>query len=383
MKETGIIMSGNHPRLILDELKTMTRRVVTNTDIVYGLTDDRIYGILILNDTKEDACGRHNFIEWNPIEVNPCLTKRRLYGGVGWADLLTNKIQGLWEEDIRGLVSVKRTQQRQGLPDYFYVSPESQGDQECSQVDLYGISWVTAIPKFTDSPLGRRPNKQPARESSMGNSGRELDGQEGTRPRDGRGEALGIQTDQLRETSVEVGNPEGVVQPTPRRKNTWDVPGFHIRYSPFQGGMRLWVRGTWAAEKRLDRLSGSELGNAADCPLWFKTGEDDLSLAFLERGRWRSSRFMPRWASRITLEITEVRVERLNSITRNDAIAEGVLPMGGLMDNEPWCASISDQEPVKHPEVAFARLWDSLNAKRGYGWEVNPWVWVISFQVVE
>jgi len=99
--------------------------------------------------------------------------------------------------------------------------------------------------------------------------------------------------------------------------------------------------------------------------------------------QWRPSIHMPRWASRITLEITEVRVERVQEISRNDAISEGVLFMGGLIDSEPWCASVDDQEPMKYPQAAFGRLWDSYNAKRGYGWVTNPWVWVISFKVVK
>jgi hypothetical protein len=70
---------------------------------------------------------------------------------------------------------------------------------------------------------------------------------------------------------------------------------------------------------------------------------------------------MPRWASRITLRVTRVGVERLQSISEEDARAEGVEPYGHI----------------------FERLWDSINAKRGYGWDVNPWVWVVSFEVME
>jgi hypothetical protein len=83
----------------------------------------------------------------------------------------------------------------------------------------------------------------------------------------------------------------------------------------------------------------------------------------------RSSIFMPRWASRLTLEITAVRVERLKDITIEDAQAEGVTPLGVEGDGRRWRAS-------------FRELWDSLNAKRGYGWDKNPWAWVISFKRV-
>ena len=77
---------------------------------------------------------------------------------------------------------------------------------------------------------------------------------------------------------------------------------------------------------------------------------------------------MPRHASRITLEITAVRVERLKDITVTDAQAEGVTPLGVKGDGRRWRA-------------AFRELWDSINAKRkALGWDANPWVWVISFR---
>ena len=138
-----------------------------------------------------------------------------------------------------------------------------------------------------------------------------------------------------------------------------------------QVGDRLWVRETWAAEKRLDHLNGTQLGEAGYVALWFKATE--IPIVSLVRGRWRSSRFMPRWASRITLEITDIRVERLQEISREDIRAEGI----GLPPSPRFT-------PTKFSELhqEFAALWDSLNAKRGYGWEVNPWVWVISFKLV-
>ncbi|MCP4902985.1 MAG: hypothetical protein GY906_38975 [bacterium] len=95
--------------------------------------------------------------------------------------------------------------------------------------------------------------------------------------------------------------------------------------------------------------------------------------------RWRPSIHMPRWASRITLEITDVRVERVQEISENDAVAEGIQKRGRYWDGGP--------HPVKGgpkcfplPRAAFKDLWDSINAKRGYGWHTNPWVWVIEFR---
>jgi hypothetical protein len=78
---------------------------------------------------------------------------------------------------------------------------------------------------------------------------------------------------------------------------------------------------------------------------------------------------MPRWASRITLEITSIRVERVQDISEQDAIAEGINP-----EEHPF-----DAPPI----MQFALLWDSINAKRGYSWGSNPSVWVVEFKNLE
>jgi hypothetical protein len=110
-------------------------------------------------------------------------------------------------------------------------------------------------------------------------------------------------------------------------------------------GDRLWVRETFAIDEKIG--------------LMYKAG---LPYGFSERfsSSWKPSIFMPRKFSRITLEITNQRIERLNALKDEDAKAEGF-------------NSVEE----------FMELWDKLNAKRGYGWDVNPWVWVISFKRIE
>lgn len=128
-------------------------------------------------------------------------------------------------------------------------------------------------------------------------------------------------------------------------------------------GDRLWVREAWAAEESADDFAPCDLGPGAE-RIWHRADEIQES----GNGRWRSSIHMPRWASRILLEITDVRVERVQEISVNDACAEGSPwdERGFRSEHRPW----------------FIDAWNSINAKRGYSWESNPWVWVIEFKVL-
>jgi hypothetical protein len=87
---------------------------------------------------------------------------------------------------------------------------------------------------------------------------------------------------------------------------------------------------------------------------------------------WRPSIFMPRWASRINLEIVNIRVEQVRDISKADAYAEGIRP-----DEIYYGYAIGD------PVISYAELWDKINAKRaGCAWIINPWVWVIEFKKI-
>jgi len=121
-------------------------------------------------------------------------------------------------------------------------------------------------------------------------------------------------------------------------------------------GDRMWVREAWA-RYNIDQDSHDMAYRAT-------TPED-----WPEEGRWRPSIHMPRWASRITLEITGVRVERLASVSDDDAGKEGYpadpAPYGGSMDKWLW----------------FRQLWDSIYPDQSF--KHNPWVWVIDFRRIE
>ena len=138
---------------------------------------------------------------------------------------------------------------------------------------------------------------------------------------------------------------------------------------------RLWVREAhrWIGRRDGDRWSGW-IEYRADGALKRVTDPHALRpiRQLLKPGgasEWRPSIYMPRWASRITLEVTEVRPERLQDISEEDALAEGVRG-----DEGP-----SDQQ---HAVDYFATLWDSINATRA-PWESNPWVWVVSFRGID
>ncbi|MEH3539426.1 hypothetical protein POV95_01750 [Klebsiella variicola] len=96
--------------------------------------------------------------------------------------------------------------------------------------------------------------------------------------------------------------------------------------------------------------------------------------------KWTPSLHMPRWASRILLEITDVRVERLNAISEEDAAAEGVPPAGSLLPDYPG-TFLTPKGDFATAKVAFQRLWESIYGAEN--WLANPWVWVIEFKRVE
>lgn len=136
--------------------------------------------------------------------------------------------------------------------------------------------------------------------------------------------------------------------------------GFPCPYG--KPGDRLWVRETWRPCK-VPQHGDSQCVEyrATD---YCKAGH----LTTLNRTGWKPSIFMPRWASRLTLEITEVRVERLARISEADCLAEGI----NLEEADRTYASAV---------AAFAGLWDSINGRGNF--YNNPWVWVISFRKVE
>ncbi len=159
-------------------------------------------------------------------------------------------------------------------------------------------------------------------------------------------------------------------------------------YCPYgQVGSKLWIRETIAEwQGTIESVKNGDLDEAAALDyIVYKAGAKDWAGILKDKSYghpWnvRPSIHMPRWASRITLEIKELRVERLQDITEEDAKAEGIessklgTDYWNFFDGKGWWNSAI---------TAFSYLWDSLNAKRGQGWEKNPWIWCISFRRVD
>lgn len=138
-----------------------------------------------------------------------------------------------------------------------------------------------------------------------------------------------------------------------------------LRYMP---GDRLWVRES-GLENRKTRLfihdaTPGRWWTPNDGGRYGASYSDAISRQSLLRDhRVRPSIHMPRWASRLTLTVTDVRVQRLQEITPCDCLEEGILPQKSKARED------------------FQDLWDSINAARGFGWDANPWVAAVSFTV--
>lgn len=146
-------------------------------------------------------------------------------------------------------------------------------------------------------------------------------------------------------------------------------------------GDKLWVRETWATSVACDDRPPSDMekpGRGYGWPVWYaadgvvNTRRADPvpqgGIKFTTMGKCRPSIFMPRWASRITLEISDIRVERLQTISDDDCIAEGC--MGDEVDG-------ADQ-PL--PIMCYKSIWEGINGQNS--WVENPWVWVILFRKI-
>jgi len=158
--------------------------------------------------------------------------------------------------------------------------------------------------------------------------------------------------------------------PVPEHAAIWNQTSGKIIVCPYGSrGDRLWVKETHAliwpgGDGPPDDVRDHAIEYRADTDGVCRPGEWPLG----EPGspKWKPSIFMPRWASRITLDVTEVRVERLHAITEADARAEGCTGMPHFVDVTP--------------REEFEQLWRGINGEES--WDENPWVWVVAFGMV-
>lgn len=154
--------------------------------------------------------------------------------------------------------------------------------------------------------------------------------------------------------------------------DNWDDITTQLRpFLPYAIGDRLWVKETFTS-----------YGRAKDKSLY---GVDFEGFNKPEREwDWSSSRFMPRWASRLTLTVTDVRVQRLQDISEADALAEGILTWtsGGVPDQFSWAEFHQDDILHDTPVKAFEHLWGHVHGISGpAAWHKTPWVVALTFTV--
>jgi hypothetical protein len=177
---------------------------------------------------------------------------------------------------------------------------------------------------------------------------------------------------------------------------TSDVEGWESECTYGQPGDRLWVRETFNGPMWFGEIEPPDSHTPEYCHYKADGGEtpeymdaDDNLVC-----RWKPSIHMPRWASRITLEIVSVRVERLQDISEADALAEGIDCRHLIVDTryeggshvEEWAGryfydGLEKDEGLESAEDDYAALWERINGAGS--WAANPWVWVIEFRGVD
>lgn len=185
---------------------------------------------------------------------------------------------------------------------------------------------------------------------------------------------------------------DGCAQFVTRGAGTDDESGFWVPPRYGEPGDRLWVRESWQVHRDFDvlppKLVAAALGGDVEGCIEYKATPRERGQEYF--GKLRPSIHMPRWASRITLEVTEVRVQRVQEIDAYDSCCEGALRVDtdsvrpGYMAAAKAATDAREKPPLgPGPRERFQWLWESINAKRGFGWDVNPYVWAVTFKRVQ
>lgn len=182
----------------------------------------------------------------------------------------------------------------------------------------------------------------------------------------------------------------------PNGRSSWIVP------VPYRPGDRLYVRENWRVSPDAcegwhpdEMLGWIDYQAGGSCEMVAPSYEAVERAAFLKTesldwdfipSRWRPCLHMPRWASRLWLSVTDVRVQRVSEISEEDAIAEGI-GLYKVSESDPYANLYTVDLPdgrrptSTHARPIFERLWNSLHTKPGERWEDSPWIVAISFTV--
>lgn len=171
----------------------------------------------------------------------------------------------------------------------------------------------------------------------------------------------------------------------PDRQWTWCVNGSGVSggdtfQCPFgQVGDRLWVREAWKPTCQWGEPNNiSYIRYRADS----SRHVIEHTLGGVQTDNWRPSIHMPEWASRITLEITDIRVERVQEINEADCVAEDCPATIKIGPPDCYSSQFGKTESSKSPIETFQAVWNNIYASKGFGFDTNCWVWVITFRRV-
>ena len=351
-------------RALLDGCKTVTRRVVKpQPELLIKIENGGVY--------YADCSGG-----WYCVEGNSQLTEQRLYGRDGRPYLFSDEICGIWPEGIYRVVSFEGAPGENGLSFHLNLPPEQEKDDECPQSYLRGVPRGAARLRSSKA-YGRESIKQCSRESGMGNGARKLERQEAASHGDCRGETPNVKINRC----TEGGDCRLIQTGDESKENCRDLfcePMCYLENIkiPFSVGQILYVRETWAAWSRTIGTIPRILYKA-----------DRYTDA--EKIKWRPSIHMPLEAARIFLRLTNVKVQRVQDITDEDARKEGCKNREDF--HRVWNDCFANPRPVKIKGVIThyeSYPWEDIHETRtfcGKPWHVigNPWVFAYEFERCE
>ena len=164
-----------------------------------------------------------------------------------------------------------------------------------------------------------------------------------------------------------------------------DDNGLFIANLPYQKGDILYARETWkviVADPTVNFLYIKYIADKRESYVEFARDRFEKFKKYYDKKGWQPNIFMPKEAAMLFIEVTDIRVERVQDISYEGAIAEGITETEIYNELLDECSSVGAGTGTL-PVQAFADLWHNLYKTKGYGWDDNPWIWVIEFERCE